>query len=368
MPDRSSTALTLTAVVATNRNVAPHPTAVAVEPERRGGRAGVRVDVLLEERDRVALLRAEARRGLTTTPKQLPPKWFYDERGSALFEAITREPEYYLTRREREILTARAGEIARLTRAATLIELGAGSAEKTRALLDALRAARTLRRFVPFDVCLPAVHAAVGAIAADYPALEIRGVVGDFHQHVEFLPADSADAGPRLVAFLGSTIGNFDADERREFWGALRRALRPGDFFLLGADLVKSKRRLDAAYNDAAGVTVSFNKNVLRVLNRDLDATFDEGRFDHVAAYDRDRELVDIRLRAKVAHTVRVRALKLLVPFAAGEEMRTEISVKFTRSGLVASLTGAGFAPVRRWTDRARDFSLSLWRVARSVR
>jgi L-histidine N-alpha-methyltransferase len=338
-----------------------HP--VAVETGPRGARAAVRVDVLLEERDRVALLRAEARRGLTAVPKQLPPKWFYDERGSALFDAITREPEYYLTRREREILVARAGEIARRTRAATLIELGAGSAEKTRVLLDALRAAGTLRRYVPFDVCLPAVHAAVGAIAAEYPALELRGVVGDFHQHVAFLPPDPAETGPRLVAFLGSTIGNFDADERRQFWRALRRALRPGDFFLLGADLVKSKRRLDAAYNDAAGVTIAFNKNVLRVLNRDLGANFDEARFDHVASYDRDRELVDIRLRAKVAHTVRVRALNLLVPFAAGEEMRTEISVKFTRAGLAASLAEAGFSPVGRWTDEGRDFSLTLWRA-----
>ena len=317
--------------------------------------------MLLEERDRVALLRAEARRGLTAVPKQLPPKWFDDERGSALFDAITREPEYYLTRRESEILAARAGDIARRTRATTLIELGAGSAEKTRALLDALRAAGTLRRYVPFDVCLPAVQAAVAAIAAEYPALELRGVVGDFHQHVELLPVDPRETGPRLVAFLGSTIGNFDADERRAFFTALRRALRPGDFFLLGADLIKSKRRLDAAYNDAAGVTIAFNKNVLRVLNRDLGATFDEARFDHVAGYDPDRELVDIRLRAKVAHSVKVRALNLIVPFAAGEEMRTEISVKFTRRGLAEALGEAGFSAAGRWTDRARDFSLSLW-------
>jgi L-histidine N-alpha-methyltransferase len=164
-----------------------------------------------------------------------------------------------------------------------------------------------------------------------------------------------------VVAFLGSTIGNFDAEERPKFFAALRRALRPGDFFLLGADRVKAKRRLDAAYNDAAGVTEQFNKNVLRVLNRDLDASFDETRFDHVASYDRERELVDIRLRARVAHVVPVRGLDLLVPFAAGEEMRTEISVKFTRAGLEAALAKAGFASVRFWTDRARDFSLSLW-------
>jgi L-histidine N-alpha-methyltransferase len=335
----------------------------AAELGSRGGprERSARVDVLLEEDDRVALLRAEARRGLTATPKQLPPKWFYDARGSELFDAITRQPEYYLTRREREILRARAGEIARLTGAATLIELGAGSADKTRLLLDALSEAGTLRCFMPFDVCLPAVQAAAVAIDAEYPDLEVRAVVGDFHQHVGFIPRDAGGRGARLVAFLGSTIGNFDADERVDFFRALRRTMRAGDFFLLGADLVKSKRRLDAAYDDAAGVTALFNKNVLRVLNRDLGASFDEARFDHVAGFDPERELVDIRLRARVAHTVPVRGLDLLVRFAAGEEMRTEISVKFTRPALEASLADAGFTAVRFWTDRARDFSLSLW-------
>jgi len=320
------------------------------------------VDILLTEADRVALLRAEARRGLTATPKQLPPKWFYDERGSTLFEAITREPEYYLTRREREILRARAGDIARTTRAATLVELGSGSSEKTRLLLDALRDEGTLRRFTPFDVSLPAVAAAVPGLRRDYPEVDVRAVVGDFHEHVRFLPREPG-GGPRLVAFLGSTIGNFDEGERARFFASLRVVLRPGDWFLLGADLVKAKRRLDAAYNDAAGVTIQFNKNVLRVLNRDLRATFDEDLFDHVAAYDPDRELVDIRLRARVAHDVKVRALGLTVHFAAGEEMRTEISVKFRRATLERSLRAAGFSRASFWTDRARDFSLSLWRA-----
>jgi len=329
------------------------------------GPSGLDVDVLLTEADRVALLRAEARRGLTATPKQLPPKWFYDERGSALFEAITREPEYYLTRRERQILRAHAGDIARTTRAATLVELGSGSSEKTRLLLDALRAIGTLERFMPFDVCLPAVADAAAGLRRDYPGLDVKAVVGDFHEHVRFLPRVPPDgAGPLLVAFLGSTIGNFDETERARFFAALRVVLRPGDWFLLGADLVKAKRRLDAAYNDAAGVTVQFNKNVLRVLNRDLRASFDEDLFDHVAAYDRERELVDIRLRARAAHDVKVRALGLTVHFAAGEEMRTEISVKFTRAALEKSLRAAGFRRSRFWTDRARDFSLSLWRVA----
>ena len=326
------------------------------------GPSNLDVDILLTEADRVALLRAEARRGLTATPKQLPPKWFYDERGSALFEAITRQPEYYLTRREREILTARAGDIARVTRAATLVELGSGSSEKTRLLLDALRAEDTLRRFMPFDVCLPAVAEAAAGLRRDYPGLDVKAVVGDFNEHVRFLPR-APDRGPLLVAFLGSTIGNFDEDERARFFAALRVVLRPGDWFLLGADLVKSKRRLDAAYNDAAGVTVQFNKNVLRVLNRDLRASFDEDLFDHVATYDPARELVDIRLRARAAHEVKVRGLSLTVRFAAGEEMRTEISTKFTRAGLEKSLRASGFKRANFWTDRARDFSLSLWRA-----
>ena len=329
---------------------------------REAGPSDLDVQILLTEADRVALLRAEARRGLTATPKQLPPKWFYDERGSALFEAITRQPEYYLTRREREILRAHAGDIARTTAAETLVELGSGSSEKTRWLLDALHETGTLRRFMPFDVCLPAVADAAAALRRDYRRLDIRPVVGDFNEHVRFLPRTPA-GGPLLVAFLGSTIGNFDESERARFFAALRVVLRPGDWFLLGADLVKAKRRLDAAYNDAAGVTIAFNKNVLRVLNRDLRASFDEELFDHVASYDRERELVDIRLRARVAHEVKVRGLGMTVRFAAGEEMRTEISVKFTRAGLERSLRAAGFKQARFWTDRARDFSLSLWRA-----
>ena len=339
-------------------------TGTLVPGGREPGPSGLDVDVLLTEADRVALLRAEARRGLTASPKHLPPKWFYDERGSALFDAITREPEYYLTRREREILTARAGDIARTTRAATLVELGSGTSEKTRLLLVALRDVGSLRKFMPFDVCLPAVADAAAALRRDYPGLDIKAVVGDFNEHVRFLPrAPQEGAGSMLVAFLGSTIGNFDEAERARFFASLRLVLRPGDWFLLGADLVKAKRRLDAAYNDAAGVTIQFNKNVLRVLNRDLRASFDEALFDHVAAYDPERELVDIRLRARVAHEVKVQGLGLTVRFAAGEEMRTEISVKFRRAGLERSLRAAGFARSGFWTDRARDFSLSLWRV-----
>lgn len=334
---------------------APIPTPAELGRQRQGE---LRVDVLLDEDERLAMLRAEARRGLTAVPKQLPPKWFYDERGSQLFDEITRLPEYYLTRREREILFAVADEIAATTRASSLVELGSGTSEKTRLLLDALLRAGTLRTFMPFDVCLPALEQAGAALVDEYPGVSVHAVVGDFHQHVGLLPGAR---GRRLVAFLGSTIGNFDAGERAAFFGALRRVLGRGDALLLGADLVKDRARLDAAYNDAAGITAAFNKNVLRVLRRDLGAEFDEDNFDHVAGFDPDRELVDIRLRARVAHVVPVRSLDLRVAFAAGEEMRTEISTKFTRAGLTRELAHAGFSQARWWTDRRGDFSLSLW-------
>jgi L-histidine Nalpha-methyltransferase len=306
------------------------------------------------------VLRAEARRGLTAVPKQLPPKWFYDERGSMLFEEITRLPEYYLTRAERGILRAHAAEIAAVTRPSSLMELGAGTSEKTRVLLDALVHGGALRSFMPFDVCLPALEQSGASLLDEYPGLSVHAIVGDFHQHVGLLPRA---AGRRLCAFLGSTIGNFDAAERASFFSALRGVLGRGDSLLLGADLIKDPGRLHAAYNDAAGVTAAFNKNVLRVLNRDLDAGFDEQLFEHVASYDPDRELIDIRLRARVAHVVPVRALGFSVAFASGEEMRTEISTKFSRAGLIGELGAAGFSLARWWTDGAGDFSLSLWTV-----
>ena len=319
----------------------------------------LRVDVLLDDHDRMEMLRAEARRGLTRRPRELPPKWFYDQRGSALFDEITTLPEYYLTRREREILRARAVAIAELTRAETLVELGSGSSEKTRILLDALGAGLPagLRRFVPFDVCLPALEQAGAALLREYPALEIHAVVGDLDHHVGLLPR-----GRRcVVALLGSTIGNFDPAARAALYRQLREVLGPGDFFLLGTDLVKDPARINAAYNDAAGVTAAFNRNVLRVLNRDLGADFREDRFEHVASFDPERELVDIRLRSLDSQVVEVGALDLRVSFAAGEEMRTEISTKFRRPSLERELGQAGFALVRWWTDRGGDFALSLW-------
>jgi L-histidine N-alpha-methyltransferase len=301
-------------------------------------------------------LRADVRAGLTAAPKRLPPRWFYDARGSALFEEITRLPEYYPTRAERAVLVRHAPGIARLTGAKVLIELGSGSSEKTRLLLDALRGHGSLGGFVPLDVSEPALREAVRSLSADYPGLDVYGVVGDFTRHLGHLPA----GGPRLVAFLGGTIGNLLPDQRARFFSDLRGVLAPGEWLLLGADLVKDPAVLVRAYDDAAGVTAEFNRNVLHVLNRELGADFDPEAFEHVALWDPDHEWIEMRLRACRAMRVRLPALDLTVEFAAGEELLTEVSAKFRREGVRAELTAAGFALRRWWTDPQGRFSLSL--------
>jgi L-histidine N-alpha-methyltransferase len=306
--------------------------------------------------DLAAALRADVAAGLTATPKELPSKWFYDEEGSALFDTITRLEEYYPTRRERTILAAHAGEVAALTGAEVLIELGSGTSEKTRLLLDALRAAGTLRGFVPFDVDATTLEYAAGAIAADYPGVDVHPVVGDFEGDMGLLPA----GGRRLVAFLGSTIGNLNPDARAGFLGGIGAVLQPGDGFLLGVDLVKDTTRLEAAYDDADGVTAAFNRNLLRRINRELDADFAPERFDHVARFDPDAEWIEMLLRSQVDQVVTIAALDLSVNFTAGEEIRTEISAKFRPEGIEAELTAAGLSPLHFWTDPAGDFGLSL--------
>jgi L-histidine N-alpha-methyltransferase len=304
-------------------------------------------------------LRADARAGLTSDPKSLPPKWFYDAQGSALFEKITGLREYYPTRAEREILRAHAASVAALTGARTLVELGSGSSEKTRLLLDALRAQDTLRCYVPVDVSEPALAAAADALTAEYPGLDVRAVVSDFEQHLGF-PADDDAPSPRLVAFLGSTIGNLLPAERAAFLSRIRAGLRPGDFFLLGTDLVKDPATLVAAYDDDSGVTAEFNKNVLSVLNTELGADFDPDEFEHVAVWDPTAEWIEMRLRSLADQTVHLPGIGLTVRFAAGEEMRTEVSAKFRRSGVEAELAAAALAVRSWWTDAAAQFSLSL--------
>jgi L-histidine N-alpha-methyltransferase len=318
--------------------------------------AAPQVDVFLAPDERLLSLRADVLQGLTSVPKELPAKWFYDDRGSELFEEITRLPEYYLTGAERSILVERAGEIAELTDANTLVELGSGSADKTGLLLDAMTAAGHLRRYAPFDVSEQALRESTARIAAAYPDIEVHGVVGDFERHLPRLPQGRR----RLVAFLGSSIGNLVGAERARFLGEVRTGLSAGEWFLLGADLVKDVARLEAAYNDSAGVTIEFNRNVLGVVNRELGGEFDLERFEHVARFDPEREWMDIRLRSLDEQAVAVRDLDLLVRFVEGEEMRTELSDKFRRDGLEAELARAGFEPREWWTDPAGDFSLSL--------
>ncbi|MCB1013976.1 MAG: L-histidine N(alpha)-methyltransferase [Acidimicrobiales bacterium] len=312
--------------------------------------------MLPDELDRA--LRADVRAGLTATPKVLPPKWFYDQRGSELFDEITRLDEYYPTRREREIIEREAAAVAAFG-ATTVVELGAGTSEKTRLLLDAMVADGRLARFVPFDVSEEFLRSAAATIADEYPGLDVHAVVGDFERHLPAL-ADLPGEGPRLVVFLGGTIGNLDPSQRAAFHEALASALRPGDGLLLGTDLVKDPARLVRAYDDAAGVTAEFNTNVLRVINRHLDADFDPSRFRHVACWDADAEWIEMRLRSVGPQVAHVGALDLTVPFDDGEEIRTEISAKFRRAGVERELAAAGFALERWWTDAAGDFALSL--------
>jgi L-histidine Nalpha-methyltransferase len=310
------------------------------------------IAVLFSPYERDAELRDEARLGLTSTPKELEPKWFYDERGSELFEAITRLPEYYLTRAERSILERHAGEIATIADATTLIELGSGMSDKTRILLDALAP----QRFVPFDVSEETLRASAQTLAHEYPALEILAVVGDFEHHLPLLPTGRR----RLLAFLGSTIGNLPPKRRALFLNDVASTLEDGDAFLLGVDLVKSPARLVAAYDDASGVTREFNLNVLRVLNRELGGDFDVSAFEHVARWNAEAEWMEIFVRSLREQPVRLEALELEVAFDAGELMRTEISAKFHPQRLAAELEAAGLPVQRCWLDDAGDFAVLL--------
>ncbi|GHJ53543.1 L-histidine N(alpha)-methyltransferase [Micromonospora chersina] len=315
------------------------------------------LEIHLEEQDLGRSLREDVRAGLTATPKWLPPKWFYDARGSALFEEITRLPEYYPTRAERAVLAAHADDIAACTGAKTLIELGSGSSEKTRLLLDAFTRHGDLGTFVPLDVSVSALRQSTTQIAAAYPGLRVRGIVGDFTRHLDRLPT----GGRRLVLFLGGTIGNLLPAERAEFLTAMRAALECGDWLLIGTDLVKDPSVIVPAYDDAAGVTAEFNRNVLRVINRELGADFDPAAFRHVAVWDPGREWIEMRLRAE--HPARVHVLDLEVTFAAGEELRTEVSAKFRPEGIARELAAAGFVRQEFWTDPDGLFGVSLARA-----
>jgi L-histidine N-alpha-methyltransferase len=318
------------------------------------------LEVHLSQADLDEALRRDVRTGLTAERKHLPPKWFYDERGSQLFDDITRLPEYYPTRKETEILEREAGAIARRTGATTLVELGSGTSTKTRLLLDALAGAGTLERIVPFDVCEPVLVDAAPVLAEAYPAARVDLVVGDFEQHLGRLPME----GATLVAFLGGTIGNLVPAARAKFFQELTDQMAPGDWLLLGTDLVKDPARLVAAYDDEAGVTAEFNRNVLVVLNRELGGDFSPYRFAHVAKWNKDEQWIEMHLQAEGDQQAHLAAVDLDVLVADGEMIHTEISAKFTRQRVQEELANAGLEVDQLLTDADGDFAVSLARKA----
>ena len=321
----------------------------------------IRIDSYLEDHDDRSLA-YDVLDGLTRPFKELPPKHFYDARGSELFEQICELPEYYPTRTEREILATHAAAIIDETRAGELVELGSGSAEKARILLAAMDDAGTLTRYVPLDVSESVVLDAARQLVDEYDSLSVHGVVGDFERHLDGIPEHNGT--PRIVALLGGTIGNFPPGTRRRLLRRIAAVLGPDDRLLLGTDLVKDPAVIEAAYDDSDGVTADFNRNVLHVINRELDADFVADAFDHVAFFDRRQEWIEMRLRARRPCRVKIGDLGLNVEFAAGEELRTEISCKFTRARLEDDFAAAGLALDRWYTDPDELFALSLARRA----
>ena len=317
------------------------------------------VDIHLDRAWIDQALREDVAQGLTNQPKELPPKWFYDDRGSELFDQITRLPEYYPTRREREILEREVDVIAERSGADTVVELGSGTSEKTRIVLDALAATGWLRRYVPFDNSEATLRTAAAELAAAYKGLAVHGVVGDFEHHLSHIP----DGGCRLMMLLGGTIGNFPPAARKDFLAAVADAMVPGDTFLLGFDLVKEHDRLIAAYDDPDGVTAEFNRNVLSVINRRLDADFDLDQFEHEARFDSDEEWIEMWLRSCRPQRVTIGGLDMTVDFDRDERMRTEISAKFRPENIGPELASVGLAMERLWTDAREDYALTLSRM-----
>jgi len=314
------------------------------------------IDVHLSPDDVRRRMRTDAIEGLRSTPKSIPPVWFYDERGSQLFEEITALPEYYPTRAERALLEAHAPAIAELSKADTLVELGAGACEKTRVLLSALQQLGVLARYVPFDVSDEFLRDAASTLSEEYQGLAVHLVIGDFTEHLTAIPTE----GRRLVAFLGGTIGNFDPARRARFLFDLNCTMSSEDSLLLGTDLVKDRGRLVAAYDDAAGVTAQFNKNVLHVLNNQLGGDFDLDLFTHVAIWNEDEQWIEMRLRATEATDVTLREAGIAVHFDQGEDLLTEISAKFTPARVEEELSAAGFVVDAMWGAEEGEFLLTL--------
>jgi L-histidine Nalpha-methyltransferase len=322
----------------------------------------IQIDSWLAEADE-RVLANDVLDGLTRPFKELPPKHFYDTRGSELFEQICELPEYYPTRTELAILRARAREIVESTSVGELVELGSGAADKARLLLDEMARAGTIHRYIPFDVAESVVRDAAHQLVEDYEGLRVHGVIGDFQRHLDRIPP--ANGVPRLVALLGGTIGNLPPGTRRGLLRDISSLLGPCDRLLLGTDLVKDPEMIEAAYDDSRGLTAEFNRNVLHVVNRELGADFSPESFEHVAFFDRRHEWVEMRLRASRPCSVLIADLGLRIEFAAGEELRTEISAKFTRARVEADLASVGLELEHWYTDEQELFALSLARPAR---
>jgi L-histidine N-alpha-methyltransferase len=324
----------------------------------KGGTAAPALIAHIGPADLEAQLRRDALEGLTAPAKSIPSKWFYDYNGSMLFDEITRLPEYYLTRAERQILRERAASIVAESGAETLVELGCGLSEKTRVLLDAYGRKGDLRQFIPFDVDGDVLKMAAAELLERYPGLEVQGIVGDFERHLDSI----AVPGRSLVIFLGSTIGNLNVEQRSSLLAQLSASLKPGDSFLLGVDLVKDVDVLEAAYNDSAGISAAFNLNILKVLNARLGADFEVESFDHVASFNPETEQMEMFLRATRPQKVRLELLNLDISFEEGELLHTEISAKFRREGIEAELVEAGLQPAQWWTDADHRFAVTLSR------
>ncbi|MDQ2727002.1 MAG: L-histidine N(alpha)-methyltransferase [Actinomycetota bacterium] len=314
------------------------------------------VVIRLTPEDSARYFAADVAEGLSSRPRWIPPKWLYDPLGCELFETITTLEEYYPTRTERAILEAHADDIAKLSGAATLIELGSGTSEKTLRLLDALSAAGSLQHFVGFDVAEPTLRDALDGLADRYPAVVLSGVVGDFERHLDALP----DVAGRMVVLLGGTVGNLDPGRRAALLAEVARVLHPGEHLLLGTDLVKDAARLVAAYDDRQGVTERFERNILTVVNATLGGTFDPAGFDYVARWSPEASRIEMALRARSAQHVRITDLDLVIDLEEGEEIQTEVSTKFRLDGLAAELAAAGLGVVDAWTDPDGDFALTL--------
>ncbi len=305
-------------------------------------------------------LAEDVREGLTAARKSLPPRLFYDAEGSALFEAITELPEYYLTRSELEIFNRHAPEImACAGEELTLVELGAGTASKTRVLLRALLAKQGRAAYHPVDISASALEVATRTLSAEFPGLLVRPVVGRYRTGLESL---RAVGGRKLVLFIGSSVGNYDLPEAIALLRDVASAMAPGEAFLLGTDMVKPLSLLLPAYDDAAGVTARFNKNVLGRINRELGGHFDLDAFRHVALFNEQESRIEMHLESPRAQRVRIDALRLEVPFEAGERIHTENSYKFTAEMVRRVLTESGFEPERSWFDERRWFGVHLAR------